>query len=132
MDFTPFIEHLGYLGYKTRVEEEENVSLLFAESTTKANFNISRVGDLTFMVARSNWSMSKTPENIYEIMNTLNEKAVNVSSVWFYKSPDDKPTLGISSAYYGEYNKEIFTAFLDAFIADITRVLAREETKALS
>ena len=129
MDFSEYKNHIEYLGYKVREQKDDKNSTIFAEANAKPNFNISKIATLPFLIVRSNWSIVQTTPNLYEIVNTLNEKAVNISSVWYYKTSENQPALGISSAYFEPYDKERFATFLDAFLADINRVLNREEAK---
>ncbi len=126
MDFKPFQDHLEYLGYKSRVEITDTSSVLFAEAAGKPDFNMSSINNLPFLLVRSNWRIENLLEDIDKIINSLNEKSVNISSVWHYKGSDGSPVLGISSAYFGEYDKNNFGKFIDVFLADIQRILANE------
>lgn len=138
MDFSPFSEHLGYLGYKTREETFDSSVVLFADadSSTRGNFTISHIKESPYLLVRSNWGIAdaenQVPANIYEIVNLLNAKAVNISSVWYYVNSDGVPTLGISSNYFGEYDKGLFSSFIETFLADVQRVLSRKETRDLT
>lgn len=129
MDFTPFKNHLDFLGYKTREEHNDDVHILFAESATNPNLSITKNGKRPFLLIRSNWSITKVPANMYELINRINQNAVNVSSVWHYLSDDKTPCIGVSSAYFGEYKKDIFAEFLDVFLGDVRRLPQREEMK---
>ena len=133
MDFTPYTEHLKYRGYSTFREDKSGATeILFAEGSPQGTLTLSKLPGSNFLLIRSNWSLGTTPTNIYQIVNTLNEQAVNISSVWFYLTSDKTPALGISSVYFGDYDRERFTSVIETFFSDVTRVLGRDEVKALS
>lgn len=123
MDFTPFADHLVYLGYTTSTKSEGEIDIMYAEALGKPDFNITKVSKAGFLLIRSNWNILNESDDLDTIINDLNGKSVNVSSVWHYDASDGSKALGISAAYFGDYDKTVFGLFLDSYLADVNRVV---------
>lgn len=119
----PFVSHLEFLGYSVNEHSEESVT---AKHDSKFNMVLKKINPGLLVTAFFTKSQSAKMADMVLFANQLNE--ISIAGRFIADSDGD---MRLEFLYFGDYDKKLYSSFLEITEADFQRFASHDKTSSL-